>query len=366
MEAQANVASRPESQIAQRLESHAHALRMKKLLLYATAGHWESDMQQLQQRPIEPMLLQLYQLYPTAQQLRFYLYTIAANLTKSREYQQLANVVLLECTGLYTQPGDDGDDEPTAFFSSPAAVVATPAIDNATLEEQCQIAQTLELMPERDRLVKLMLCLMHDTWESDAEKVNQTSIRVLIQDISQKYASLIEVEHQLVAIVQRLSKAVEYGTLASTIVQQIAPLYGLYQDDPEDEQSLPLVQMLDGFDLRLEIMKFTNPLRAKILLFSLAHQRFSGSELDWAALKRNTLEALLKKVLATNPAADLGQNLLVMARLLPDSEEYEQVVDVLMRALKLPAIVTAAPTDDDDDGGEATEIRFSSVIVGAF
>jgi hypothetical protein len=364
MEAQANVASRPESPIAQRLESHAHALRIKKLLLYATAGHWESDMAQLQSQPIAPMLLQLHQLYPTAQQLRFYLYTIAANLTKSREYQQLANVVLLECTGLYTQPSEDADDEPTAFFSSPTAP-AVPAIDNGTLEEQCQIAQTLELMPERDRIVKLMLCLMHDTWESDVEKVNQTSIRVLIQEICQKYASLIEVEHQLVAIVQRLSKAVEYGTMASTIVQQLAPLYGLYQDDPE-EQSLPLVQVLDSFDLRLEIMKFTNPLRAKILLFSLANQRFSGSELDWAALKRNSLEALLKKVLATNPAADLGQNLLVMARLLPDAEEYEQVVDVLMRALKLPAIVTAASPSDEDDGGAATEIRFSPVIVNAF
>jgi hypothetical protein len=362
MEAQANVAARPDVQIAQQLEAHAHAVRIKKLLLYATDGHWENDMQRLQERPLLPMLMQLHQLYPTIQQLRFYLYTIAANLTKSREYQQLANVVLLACTELYTAP--DHDDEPTAFFASPVAVPA-PAPENAMLEEQCQIAQILELMPERDRIVKLMLCLMHDTWETDADKVAQTSIRVLIQEIWQKYASLIAVEQQLVAIVQRLSKAVEYGTLASTIVQRIAPLYGLYQDDIE-EQSLPLVQVVDGFDLRLELMKFTNPLRAKILLFSLANQRFSGSELDWAALKRNSLEALLKKVLSTNPAADLGQNLMVMARLLPDSEDYEQVVDVLMRALKLPAIaaeVPAADDDDDDDGGEATEIRFSSVIL---
>jgi hypothetical protein len=365
MEVQANVAPRPDLSIAQRLESHAHAARIKKLLLYATAGHWETDNQKLQQLPIQPMLLQLHQLYPTAQQLRFYLYTIAANLTKSREYQQLANVVLLECTGLYTQPGQDPDDEPTAFFASPA-VPAAAAPETAMLEEQCQIAQTLELMPERDRIVKLMLCLMHDTWETDAEKVAQTSIRVLIQEIWQKYSSLIGVEQQLVAIVQRLSKAVEYGSLATTIVQQIAPLYGLYQDDIE-EQSLPLVQAIDSFDLRLEVMKLANPLRAKILLFSLAHQRFSGSELDWAALQRNSLEALLKKVLATNPAADLGQNLLVMARLMPEVEDYELVVDVLLRALKLPAIVDApAADDDDDDGGEATEIRFSSVIVAAF
>jgi DNA-directed RNA polymerase specialized sigma24 family protein len=366
MEVQANVALRPELQIAQRLESHAHAARIKKLLLYATAGHWETDNQQLQQRPIQPMLEQLHQLYPTAQQLRFYLYTIAANLTKSREYQQLANVVLLECTALYATAGNDNDDEPTAFFASSATPPA-PAPETGMLEEQCQIAQILELMPERDRIVKLMLCLMYDTWESDAEKVAQTSIRVLIQSIWQKYASLIEVEHQLVAIVQRLSKAVEYSTLASTIVQQIAPLYGLYQDDDE-EQSLPLVQAIDGFDLRLELMKFTNPLRAKILLFSLSDQRFSGSEADWAALKRHGLETLLKKVLATQPAAELGQNLLAMARSLPDAEDYEQVVDVLMRALKLPAIVPpdTQPPADDDDAGEATEIRLSPMIINTF
>ncbi|MFM2429263.1 MAG: hypothetical protein RLZZ511_476 [Cyanobacteriota bacterium] len=348
--------------IAQRLEAHVHAARIKKLLLYATAGHWENDPAQLRQLPLLPMLMQLHQLYPTTQQLRFYLYTIAANLTKSREYQQLANVVLLECTPLYTRQytnNDEADDEPTAFFISPKDAPIPPAPENPMLEEQCQIAQTLELMPERDRIVKLMLCLMHDTWESDSEKIAQTSIRMLIQDIWQKYSSLIEVERQLVAIVQRLSKAVEYSTMATTIVQQIAPLYGLYQEEQE-EQSLPLVQSIDGFDLRLEIMKFTNPLRAKILLFSLVNHRFAYTEQDWAALKCYSLEALFKRVLEVHAITELSKTLTVMARSLPGHEDYEQVVDVLLRALKLPAVNLAdLPATEDD----ATEIRLSPVIV---
>ncbi|NJN49560.1 MAG: hypothetical protein HC805_07075 [Alkalinema sp. RL_2_19] len=308
------------------------------------------------------MLTQLHQLYPTTQQLRFYLYTIAANLTKSREYQQIANMVLLECTGLYTRAGDVDDDEPTAFFTSqPPIAKPAPPEQDSMVEEQCQIAQALELMPERDRIVKLMLCLMHDTWESDQEKINQTSIRKLLQDIWQKYAALIEVERQLVAIVQRLSKAVEYSTLATTIVQRIAPLYGLYEEDHVD-QSLPLVQSVDGFDLRLEIMKFTNPLRAKILLFSVVNHRFDGSESDWTALKRNSLEALLKKILETYAPSDLGFRLMQMAQSWSEPEDYEQVVDVLMRALKLPAVSAAMNVSNSGDDDGATEIRLSSVV----
>ncbi|MBE9033152.1 hypothetical protein IQ266_25775 [filamentous cyanobacterium LEGE 11480] len=344
--------------IAQRLESHAHTTRIKKLLLYATAGRWETDIDALQQVHFAPMLAQLHQLYPTQQQLRFYLYTIAANLTKSREYQQIANMLLLECTALYAVGGDTDEDEPTAFFTAqPIAQPAAP--EDSMLEEQCQIAQALELMPERDRIVKLMLCLMHDTWESDLEKVNQTSIRTLIQEIWRKYASLIEVERQLVAIVQRLSKAVEYSTLATMIVQRLAPLYGLHQEEQE-EQSLPLVQSLDGFDLRLEIMKFTNPLRAKILLFSLSNQRFDGSEAHWSALKRYSLESLLKKILETYAPGELGFRLMQMAQSWPEPEDYEQVVDILMRALKLPAVSRETTSTANED--DATEIRLSSVV----
>lgn len=350
--------------IAQRLESHPQAMRIKKLLLYATAGYWETDATQIQTVALKPMVVQLCQLYPTQQQLRFYLYTIAANLTKSQQYKQIANLVLLECTNLYIKAGQpDSDDEPTAFFCAQPPP-PPPAEDNPMLEEQCQIAQRLELMPERDRIVKLLLCLMHDTWESDAEKINQTSIRTLLQEIWQKYSSLIEVERQLVAIVQRLSKAVEYSTLATTIVQQIAPLYGLYQEEQAD-QSLPLVQSLDGFDLRLEIMKFTSPLRAKILLFSLLNHAFSGSEQDWASLKCYSLEALLKRMLETYPAAELGYELQRVALSLDATEDYEQVVDVLMRALKLPALTApqpAAPAATSHDDDEATEIKLSSVV----
>jgi hypothetical protein len=345
------------SVIAQRLESNVQAARIKKLLLYATTGHWETNAHKLQYASTQPMLNQLHRLYPTTHQLRFYLYTIAANLTKPREYQQLANIVLLECAGLYTNSGGE-DDEPTAFFSSQPMPPPPVAINDEMMEEQCQIAQTLELMAERNRIVKLMLCLLYNTWESDAEKIARTSIHALLQAIQQKYTSLIEVERQLIAIVQRLSKAMEYSPLATTIVQQITPLYDFAQDDPAAEQAWASLQSLDGFNVRLEVMKFANPLRAKILLFSLLHHPFRDSDEDWAVLRRCSLESLLKQVLEINTATDLGFKLVQMAQTLPQAEEYEPVVEVLIRALQLPIV----PTESNSahaEAGEATQLRLT-------
>ncbi len=352
-----------QSVIAKRLEAHTHHIRIKKLLLYATSGHWETDPNKLKHVAMQPILSQLHRLYPTTQQLRFYLYTIAANLTKSREYQQLSNIVLLECAGLYTNSGDENnDDEPTAFFCSPPTP-PTPVVADAVVEEQCQIAQTLELMVERERIVKLMLCLLHDSWESNKEKIAQTSIRTLIGEIRRKYGSLIEIERQLISIVQRLSKAMEYSPLATTIVQQIAPIYDLHQEEATD-QSWPAMQSIDGFNLRLEVVKFANPLRAKILLFSLLYHPFSDSEQDWSTLKQLSLEDLLKRVLESNTAAALGIKLVQMAQTLPQAAEYEPVVEVLIRALQLSAVATpVAPGvsvgSDFSGDNEATQLRIA-------
>jgi hypothetical protein len=349
--------------IAQQLELDSQSARIKKLLLYATSGNWESNPEILRQTAIAPMLTQLQQLYPTHQQLRFYLHTIAANLTKPLEYQQLTDVILLQCQKFYATDESD-EDTPTAFFTTQPA--AQPAVLDTTLyEQQQQIAQILELRLERDRIVKLLICLMREQWENDAQKIAQASIRELVDEIWRTFATLEDVERGLFAIVQRLSKAVEYSVVASMIVQQLSPLYQNSSQEllPPAKTPPPLVQSIDGFDLRLELMKFANPLRAKILLFSVLHQPFDHTDQAWSALKRYSLDMLLKTLLERYPAPEIGSKLQTMATTLPMPEEYEQAMDVLLRSLKLPSPspIVAAAIDDDED--ESTEIRLSPVIA---
>jgi hypothetical protein len=369
--------------IAQQLELDAQAGRIKKLLLYATAGSWESNSEKLRQRGITPMLMQLVQLYPTHQQLRFYLHTIVTNLTKPIEYQQLADAVLLKCHGLYPADSDD-EDEPTAFFSSQPIAQAPLPDANSLYQQQQRIAQAIELRCDRDRTVKLLICLTRNHWESDPQKIAEASIRELIDQVWRQFPLLDEVERSLFAIVQRLSKAVEYSLVATGMIQQLAPLYcNSYQlnENATDRADipapalvrppLPLVQSIHGFDLRWELMKFANPLRAKILLFSVLHQPFDASDASWSALKRYSLESLLKNLLDRYPTGEIGKRLEQAAHYLPQAEEYAAVIDVLRRSLRLPS--PTSPTmlpfpivphgDDGDDDGDETEIRLSPVIV---
>jgi hypothetical protein len=349
--------------IAQQLELDSQSARIKKLLLYATSGNWESNPEILRQTAIAPMLAQLQQLYPTHQQLRFYLQTIAVNLTKPLEYQQLADVILLQCQKFYATDEAD-EDTPTAFFTTHPTPQAG-ALDTTLYEQQQQIAQILELRLERDRIVKLLICLTREQWENDAQKIAQASIRELVDEIWRTFATLEDVERGLFAIVQRLSKAVEYSLIASVIVQQLTPLYQNSGQElaPPIKAPPPLVQSIDGFDLRLELMKFANPLRAKILLFSVLHQPFDNTEPTWSALKRYSLDMLLKTLLERYPAAEIGSKLQAMAVTLPMAEEYEQAMDVLLRSLKLPNPnpLVASAVDEDED--ESTEIRLSPVIA---
>jgi hypothetical protein len=356
--------------IARQLNANAQAARIKKLLLYATAGNWENDGAQLAVLKVEPMLMQLRQLYPTTQQLRFYLYTIVANLTKPQEYQRVVNQILLECQTLYTSVDPDDVEEPTAFFSSQPP---SPQVDKAMLEQQCTIAQQMELSFDRARIVKILTCVVHDRWEADPEKLAQTSISATINEVWQRYSDITELERALVSIVQRLSKAVEYGGVATQILYDLAPLYGVELEPIEGIQaSLPLVAAIDGFDLRLELMKFTNPLRSKILIYSALYQQFEFDEAAWSALKRHSLDALLKKLLESYPSDAIVETLQQTAANLPDAEEYEACVAVLVRSLKLAApkpVLSAAigqnsslplPSNDDDD---VTAIKLSPVIV---
>jgi hypothetical protein len=116
-------------------------------------------------------------------------------------------------------------------------------------------------------------------------------------------------------------------------------------------------------------MKFANPLRAKILLFSVLHQPFDASESTWSALKRYSLESLLKNLLDRYPPGEIGTRLEQAAHYLPQAEEYEAVIDVLRRSLRLPSPIglplTILPHGEADDGddGDQTEIRLSPVIV---
>jgi hypothetical protein len=107
------------------------------------------------------------------------------------------------------------------------------------------------------------------------------------------------------------------------------------------------------FDSRLGIMKYINPLRAKILIFAALHDGFSNNSQDWLSLKMVELDSLLRQLLNTCELyTDLEALLYKTAHQLDNSEDAIQTATALIKCLRSfylhgsPAALIEAPTDE--------------------
>jgi len=89
------------------------------------------------------------------------------------------------------------------------------------------------------------------------------------------------------------------------------------------------------FDVRLGILKYTNPLRAKILVFSSLHSDFTFSHEDWRDLKTYELDGLLRELVQNfRTYTDLEAVLYSTARRLPEPEAGVQAADTIIKCVR--------------------------------
>jgi hypothetical protein len=98
----------------------------------------------------------------------------------------------------------------------------------------------------------------------------------------------------------------------------------------------PALSTVDLFDLRQTVMRYTNPLRAKILLFSLLHYSYRRERTEQAfLLKGYELDKLLERMLQTyDQLPVLTVQLKKIARRLDNPLEYTQTATAILRAVK--------------------------------
>ncbi|PSB17595.1 hypothetical protein C7B65_18070 [Phormidesmis priestleyi ULC007] len=320
------------------LEQDANAVRIKKLILYACKNWWENDLNRLSVISLQSLVQELRYLNPTLERLQYKLKLLVGTLSKQEEYLQVANTIIENLAALYrTAP---------AIEKTP---ISTNPLDGIGGELQTQITQALEQAANSSsRIKKLMICAALKYWETDPIKVEQAEIKKLISELAHQYPTIESLQIGLAAIVKSLNKPIEYAAIANMILREMGKLYVQEDGVPLQEaagvltsQALnqPICQTADPalslFDIRLEIIKFANPLRAKILLFSLVYYPFTGKEQDWSNLKLYSLEGLLRSVTTVCSSLEALQlKLEEMAHQLNQPEEYLAVASVILKSVK--------------------------------
>jgi hypothetical protein len=89
------------------------------------------------------------------------------------------------------------------------------------------------------------------------------------------------------------------------------------------------------FDLRLELMRFANSMRAKILLFSLLYYAFNPDRDNWQELRTHGLDQLLRQLFYAYPSFEQAEKAIWQtARSLNESNAYDQSASYILKAVK--------------------------------
>jgi hypothetical protein len=273
---------------------------------------------------------------------------------------------------------------------SPPLSPQTTVLDPNFLAER--ITQTLAQHSEQVRIKKLMFAVGRGYWENDLNTIDNYGFTHLVADLRKTFPTKGELQFGFNAIVQNINKASLYQAIANLILKQMDCLYeelaevideeenenastlstmirpaenlSIRQSSPSheataiiefprsnpDESSVTVLESSKGgqskdaiaipkdynlFELRLEIMQNTNPLRAKILLFSICCHPWDNSGQDWSTLRSYGLDDLIEQVILSRQSiGDIDRKLHRQAASLKNSEDYTQSVAALLQTLK--------------------------------
>lgn len=234
-------------------------------------------------------------------------------------------------------------------------------ITQSSLDER---AKNLGQHENARRIKKLIYCACKSEWENDQNVIDRFSLTELIQELCSFYPTLEHLNYTLSEIVKTLNKPGEYSIVANVILQEIEQLYiiaeeatGIIFAQPEQEEATGIMfaqpqpqisshaveefshyqikSEYNPFDLRQNIMKYTNPLRAKLVLFFAIENKAYFQEEDWLQLKNEELDGLLGKIFdISDTARELESRLNNAVISLGNNDDNIQAADAIIQSMQ--------------------------------
>jgi hypothetical protein len=264
-------------QVVSNLENHRETARIQKLMFAACKNRWENDQGVINNYGLKNIILELQQNNPNFLSLKQNLNKIAENINKKALYLALADIILTHLEPLYDTDNDyeEHDSEPKSQIFNTQIVHLNNDFDSS--------AKTESFSPSRSE---------------------RADFATSIIDLN---------EPQLVTELH---------------FAEPAPL----TNNSSNSLQIPTY---DPFEIRLEIFQYTNPLRAKILLFSLLFHPWDRSGQDWSTLRSYTLEDLLGQLIQSGKSLkDIELQLYNIAKTQMDTDANIQTAGILVQALQ--------------------------------
>ncbi len=126
--------------------------------------------------------------------------------------------------------------------------------------------------------------------------------------------------------------------------------------DKEEPQNKQVKAAPSLFDYRLGVMKYANPLRAKILIFSALNSDFKEGDHNWFNLKTYDLDGLIRRLLSVCKSyTDMEVLLYSAARRFKESDTSIQTASAVIRCLR-PFYIHHGASVILDGSAEGTQV----------
>jgi len=293
------------SEAAQELEQHGNSARIKKLIFATWKNCWENDLSLIDRFPLTNILQELVNKASTPDQLRAALFNIVNTLNKKDEYAVVAEIILTKLASLY--PAEEPKTE--------MVYRARPIPNQAPAIYPQPAPAPLRSVPKESG-IDTITNIKIPTDEAQSLEDSSPEDRVIVDSPNHQFSSQSNhqfIEHQFIEHHQK---------------NQSPPAASVHSN-------LQANIHYDPFAVRLAIMKYSNPLRAKMLLLCIVEEQVIFNQGSWLKLRSRNLDELLTEAFQKFSSLEqLESQLQVIANNLQEPDENMQSAEAIVKAIK--------------------------------
>jgi hypothetical protein len=294
------------------------------MLYCLCTNRWEKDVEYLNSINSEYLIEQIVREYNTLEQLKFLLQRLVKTVNKPNQYMEIAKIIYLAIGQLYPEfQQQHGGRLPQSREAQPAANLSTSANVDPSSTDSSSVPSAI--------------------YRAYAPEPTQVSSIEVPSAIQRAYApeptqvSSIEVPSAIQRAYAPEPTYVDAGADSYAVNNDGGYAYETYYT-PEAPPEVPpeqyVVPEYDPFVLRQNVMSYTNPLRAKIIMVLMLRPHFDFGNQVSSAMREYHLDDLLFEILRNfTSVASLEESMTAAVEQLIEVEEYGKTATGLLQSL---------------------------------
>ncbi len=307
-------------QVVNYLDKHREAVRIKKMLYCLGTGRWEKDIDYLNSVNTQFLIEQIVREQVTLDRFRTLLQNLVKTVNKPKQYIEIAKVIYLAIGQLY--PEFQQEHANRAVAKQPAAQpIPEPTESHSDRGIPSAIQRAYTPAPTQAYQNGGIPSSIQRAYAPAPTQATQTVDREVHSAFQRAYAPLPTQQFEQQAADDEVDESA-YETYYDSQMPDDLPL------------ERPDVPDYDPFALRQNVMSYTNPLRAKMILLVMLYPNVNFGNQSPATIREYFLDDLLLEVLRTYPTIHaLEESMTDAVEQLIEVEEYGKAANGLLQSL---------------------------------